>query len=146
MRRPIHAPARLLLTAMLLAALLHAGPARAEVSVSGEPDAVQIEVRDAPIDEVMAALGASFGLQYQGPAALSRRVTGTYEGSLQRVIARLLDGYDFVIKTDREGVEVRVYGGVKTGEAVLAPKPVVMPKPPPAAKARRESKRKRHSL
>ena len=146
MRRPIHAPARLLLTAILLAASLHVRSVRAEVSVSGEADAVQIEVRDAPIDEVMAALGASFGLQYQSPAALSRRVTGTYEGSLQRVIARLLDGYDFVIRTDPEGVEVRVYGGVKAGEAVLAPKPVVMQKPPPAAKTRREAKRKRHGL
>jgi hypothetical protein len=140
-----------LLTAILLAALWHARPARAEVSVSGEPSAVQIEVYDAPIDEVMAALGASYGVQYQSPAALSRRVTGNYQGSLQRVIARLLDGYDFVIKTDPEGVEVRVYGGVKAGgvkegEAVLAPKPVVMPKPAPTAKTRRESKRKRHGI
>jgi hypothetical protein len=148
MPRQIHAPARLLVTAILLAALFHAHPVRAEARVSGAPDAVLVEARDAAVDEVMAALGASFGLQYHSPASLSRRVTGTYQGSLQRVVARLLDGYDFVIKTGDEGVAVRVYGAVKAGEAgesVLAPKPVQVAKPPPAAKARREARRKRQA-
>jgi hypothetical protein len=146
MRRHIRGPAWLLATAIPLAALVHVHCAHADASVSGEPDAVRVEVNNAPIDEVMLALGVSFGLQYHSPAALSRRVSGMYEGSLQRVVARLLDGYDFVIRTGPKGVEVRVYGAVKTGEAVLAPKPVVVPKPPPSAKTRRDARRKRHAL
>jgi len=145
MPRQIHSPARLLVTAILLA-LSHADFARAEARISGEPDAVLIEARDAPVDEVMVALSTTFGLQYRSPASLSRRVTGTYEGSLQRVVARLLDGYDFVMRTDSGSVEVWVYGSVKPGEFVLAPKPVEMAKPPPAIKTRHEARRKRHAL
>jgi hypothetical protein len=144
MLRHLHAPARLLVTAILLAAFFHAHSARADIRISGEPDAVRIEAHDAPVDEVMVALRESFGLHYHSPASLSRRVTGTYEGSLQRVLARLLDGYDFVMKTDSEGVEVWVYGAVKSGAAVLAPKPVTVAKPTPL-EARREARRKRHA-
>lgn len=145
MPRQIHSPARLLVTAILLV-LSHTGFARAEARISGEPDAVLVEARDAPVDEVMAALNTTFGLQYRSPASLSRRVSGTYEGSLQRVVALLLDGYDYVMKTDFGVVEVRVYGSVKPGEFVLAPKPVELAKPPPAVKTRHEVRRKRHAL
>jgi hypothetical protein len=135
-----------MIMAILLAASFRADVARAEARVSGEPDAVLIEARDAAVDEVMVALSTTFGLQYRSPASLSRRVTGTYEGSLQRVVARLLDGYDFVMKTDSGNVEVWVYGSVKPGEFVLAPKPVEVAKPPPSVKTRHEARRKRHAL
>jgi hypothetical protein len=146
MPRQIHAPAWLAVTAILFATLLHADFVRAEARVSGVPDAVLVEARDAAVDEVMAALNTTFGLQYRSPASLSRRVSGTYEGSLQRVVALLLDGYDYVMKTDAGVVEVWVYGSVKPGEFVLAPKPVEVAKPPPAVKTRHEVRRKRHAL
>jgi hypothetical protein len=145
MPRQIHTHARLLVMAIPLAALFHASSVRAEIRISGEPAAVRIEARDAPIDEVMGALRESFRLNYRGPASLGRRVTGTYDGSLQGVVARLLDGYDFVIKTDSEGVEVWVYGSIKPGEPALAPKPVTVAKPAPV-EARREARRKRHAM
>ena len=146
MPRQIHGSAWLLITAILLAALFHAHSVRAEALVSGETDAVRIEARDAAVDEVMVALGTTFGLHYRSPALLSRRVTGTYMGSLQRVVAQLLDGYDFVMKTDSEGVEVWVYGSVKAGGFIVAPKPVEAAKPPPAVKTRHEARRKRHAI
>lgn len=99
MARRVPPPARLLLPAILLAGFSHAAAVRAETRITGEPDAVRIEARDAPVAEVLEALGESFGLQYRGTASLSRRVTGTYEGSLQRVVRRLLEGHDFIMKT-----------------------------------------------
>jgi hypothetical protein len=146
MPRQIHGSAWLLITAVLLATLLHAHSVRAEALVSGGPDAVRVEAHDALVDEVMVVLGTTFGLQYRSPGSLSRRVTGTYVGSLQRVVAQLLDGYDFVMKTDSAGVEVWVYGSVKPGEFVVAPKPVQAAKPPPSAKTRHEARRKRHAI
>src|SRR5262245_55158646 len=95
-------------------AALPAGSAAAEVNVTGDSKAVQIEAHDASIEDVMAALGASFGLQYRGTATLDRRITGSYRGTLQHVIRRVLDGYDFIMKTNVDDIEVTV---LKIGRA-----------------------------
>src|SRR5262249_13031646 len=115
MPRQITTLTRLVLPAILLAALFPARSLGAETRVTGEPDAVRVEARDSRVEEVLVALGASFGLQYRSPSALSRRVSGTYEGSLRRVVTRLLDGYDFVMKTGSDGIEVTVYGSATPG-------------------------------
>lgn len=146
MPRQFDASARLLIMAILLAALCHGRPVHAEARISGEPHAVRVEVRDASVDEVMAALAAGFDLSYRSPQALTRRVTGIYEGSLQSVVARLLDGYNFVVRTGSEGVEAWVYGAAGAG-ALLAPRPVEAARPDAAAiKARRDARRKRQAM
>lgn len=145
MPRQLDAPARLLIGAIMFAALVHAQPVRAEARISGEADAVRVEVQDASLDEVMGALAASFDLRYRSPESLTRRVTGTYEGPLQQVVARLLDGYNFVVRTGSEGVEAWVYGAAGAG-VLLAPRPVEAARPDAgAARARRDARRKRHS-
>lgn len=146
MPRQFDAPAWLLVTAILLAALFNAQSVRAETRVSGAPNAVRVEARDASVNEVMAALVASFELRYRSPASLTRRVTGTYEGSLQHVVARVLDGYNFVMKTGSEGVEAWVYGAAQAGEILLAPRSVEVAKPAPAIRTRRGARRKRQAL
>jgi len=108
MLRKIHAS--ILLSATLVASFLCVHSVRGEVRVAGDTEAVQVEARDAPVQEVLAALNASFGLQYRGAASLDRRISGTYEGSLQRVVRRLLDGYDFIVKMDARTVEVVIIG------------------------------------
>ena len=89
-----------------LGAILAIGPTQvlAEAQVRGSPDAVRIETQNASIEEVLAALGGAFDLRYQSSANLAKQLSGTYEGSLQRVVARVLEGYDFVLKTDRKSV------------------------------------------
>ena len=107
---------------------------------------MQVEARNAPVEEVMAALGTSFGLRYRSSVSTGRRITGTYEGSLQRVVTRLLDGYNFVMKTSPGGVEVMVYGVVKPGDAPNAAQAVTPAKTPSAeTKSRREERRKRRA-
>ncbi len=146
MPRHFNAPAWLLIAAILPVALFHGQSARAEARISGAPDAVRVEAQDASVDEVMAALVASFDLRYRSPASLTRRVTGTYEGSLQQVVARLLDGYNFVLRTGSEGVEAWVYGAAGAGEILLAPRAVEVAKPAPAIRVRRDKRRKRQAL
>lgn len=85
--------------------------ALAEVNIAGPADAVRIEARDATVNEVMVALGAAFGLHYSTNKALDQRVTANYQGPLPQVIARVLAGYDYVVKNNAaDGVEVVVYG------------------------------------
>jgi hypothetical protein len=120
----LQTPMPMVVPAILLAALLHAQSACAEVRITGNAEAVRVEAHDAPVEEVLSGLRASFSLQYRSIASLDRRVTGTYQGPLQRVVRRLLEGYDFVLKTENGTVEVVVIGGTgKPGAAGAAPGP-----------------------
>ena len=91
---------RELVLAISLAALVQAitQPVRAEVRISGQMDALKVEAREASVEEVLAALRASVNLQYRTSDALNRVMTGTYNGSLQRVVARLLEGRNYVMR------------------------------------------------
>jgi len=98
-------------------AILPAYSARAEVRVTGTAEAVRIEARDATVADVLSALGAGVGLQYRSGAPLERQVSGTFAGSLRRVLARVLEGYDFVLKERSGTPEVVIIGAAKTGES-----------------------------
>lgn len=80
-----------------------------------------VEARDASVEEVLSGLRARFGLRYRNSASLDRRVNGTFQGSLERVVRRLLEGYDFVLKTNSDTFEVLVIGTAKSGGAQSAP-------------------------
>jgi hypothetical protein len=49
-------------------------------------------------------------MHYQSSANLDKRLSGTYAGPLPRVLARILDGYNFVLKTDNGSIAVTVLG------------------------------------
>jgi hypothetical protein len=121
--------------------------ARAEVQVQGIPDALVLDARDASVEDVLEALGTSFGLQHRGADALQRRISGTYRGSLPHVVRRLLDGYNFVLKTDEDEIEVVVIGGesgtAASGAAASAAMGQTAPKPS-SAKERRAQRRRAH--
>jgi hypothetical protein len=136
------------LTAIVLSIVAVHG-ARAEVHVQGVPDAVVVDARDASVEDVLEALGTSFGLQYRGADALQRRISGTYRGSLQHVVRRVLDGYNFVLKTDDDEIEVVVIGGETSGAggAGLGATPAAVGQPAAkasTAKERRTQRRRGH--
>jgi hypothetical protein len=85
-------------------------PVLAEMQVSGTPKAVRIEARDARLEEILAALNRAFGVHYQLSVNLDKRLTGTYEGSLPQVLARILNGYKFGLYTDNGAMVVTVAG------------------------------------
>jgi len=83
-----------------------AATARADVLVDGDEAAVRIVARQASVAEVFAALQSKFRFRYRLAVSPERPVNGTITGPLHGVVARLLDGYDFVVKRAPDGVEV----------------------------------------
>jgi hypothetical protein len=82
--------------------------AHSQVRVDGQPEAVHIEALDVPLREVFDALQANFNLRYRTNDVLDTRVTGTFNGPLRRVAARILAGYDFAIKITPQRIDVLV--------------------------------------
>jgi hypothetical protein len=100
-------PAR---AAIMLVVVLSLASTRtlAGIDVSGSAEAVTVEAQNAPIDEVINALSHAFNVQYHGPIDLKHRITGTYRGSLRRVLIRILEGYNYIVKSSPDRVEVTV--------------------------------------
>lgn len=110
----------------------------AEARVEGQPDAVRIEASESSVDEVLSALGTAFNLRYRASTTLDRPISGVYQGTLQRVLARVLEGYDFIVKNASGSIEVVVLGepkGAPAAPAATAGKPSTMSTQVPAASA-----------
>ncbi len=119
---------------VLLVIAAHAGSARAEIRVQGSASGVHVEARNATIADVLAALAERFPLRVRG-AAGDRRISAEFDGPLRRVIARMLEGYNYVIRTRGDGLEVMVLG-VASPNAV--PAPIYRAPTYPTAKLRRD--------
>jgi hypothetical protein len=106
----------------LLVVALHSNCVRVEVLLQGQAADVRIEARDAAVDEILEALHARYAPGIHGTSA-NRRVTATYEGPLRKILARVLERYDYV-KPKRDNIEAIV---VSTGapRAVVPPAPII---------------------
>ena len=120
------------LIAGVLLAALHCHDARAEIRVQGQADNVRVEARDATVAEILAALGERFPLHYRGTTG-SRSLTATFEGPLRRVVARALDGYNYVIRERGDGLEVIV---LTTQSPYAVPAPPFAPPTVPSKRQR----------
>jgi hypothetical protein len=95
--------------------------AGAEVHVGGSPAMVRISTSRESISDVLSALAATFNVRYRTAIPLEAAADATYSGSLQQVISRLLDGYNYMVKTDdSKTIEIVVFG--TRGKAVNPPK------------------------
>jgi hypothetical protein len=97
-----------LVAALLIAMGLHAF---AEVSAQGTPEVAHLEVKNASLDEVLRALHDAYGVAYRSDVPLDGRVSGTYEGPLSQVIARLLDGMNYVLSKSGRNFRVVIVAG-----------------------------------
>lgn len=112
--------------------------ASAEVKVAGQPDAVHLEVHDASLHDVLAALQQRFNLRYRSVDALEGAMTGVFDGPLRRVVARLLSGHDYAMQVSADGVDVLVLTSQASGVAVVAAvTPASAARPPLTAAERR---------
>jgi hypothetical protein len=102
-------------------------PAAAKTEVRGQPHAVELVAEDAMVGEVLAALSAAFPLTYKPGPGLEHRVTGTYSGTLQRVLGRILEGYDHVIRDSADGLEIVALRARASGARALS---AATPDPP----------------
>ena len=121
-------------TALLAVALLacHSLPALAQVKVEGSADAVRIDVTNAPLRDVLAALQTRFGLRYRSNDALDAERTAKLRAPLRRVLARLLEGYDFVIAVTPAGIDVLILQQNAAG-TVAIPRTLSAQAPAPTA-------------
>jgi hypothetical protein len=102
----------------------------AEVSAQGTPEIAHVEVKNASLEEVLRALHDAYGLAYRSDVALDTRISGTYEGPLSQVIARLLDGANYVITKSGNNFRVVIVAGA--GSQPIPPV-AAMPTPAPGA-------------
>jgi hypothetical protein len=66
-------------------------------------------------------LSASFQVHYRSSIKLEKRLTGSFAGSLQRVVTRVLEGYTFIAETNKDRVEITVLGPRNYGVSESAP-------------------------
>lgn len=85
--------------------------AGAEVRIEGNTAAMRVSASQDTIADVLSALGAAFKVRYRTAVPLGEAAGSTYSGSVRQVIARLLDGYNYLLKVDQESIEVIVLGG-----------------------------------
>jgi hypothetical protein len=117
-----HRGSRVLRLALVAAAVLAysvATIARAEVKIEGTLAAVRVATDQETISEVLSAFGGTFDVRYRTAIALDATAGTAYSGSFGQVISRLLNGYNYVIKTDRDSIEILVFG--RRGEIVAPP-------------------------
>jgi hypothetical protein len=122
--------------AVALAAALVGGfgpAARAEVHIEGSPTAVRVTASHDAIADVLAGLAAAFKIKYRVAAGIDAMADGTYSGSIRQVLSHLLDGYNYVIKSEQETFEIVVFD--KHGTSAIAPQQQQR-KPPFPARAR----------
>jgi hypothetical protein len=104
-----------------------AAPAAAEVRVAGSVEALKLEARNATLDEVLKTLRQSYKFNYRSAGALGGAVSGTYLGPLRSVVARLLDGRNYVIHTTSNSLDVSIFNAA----GVSGSRPAVQMAPPP---------------
>jgi hypothetical protein len=85
-------------------------PAAAGIAIRGQADNVQLEVENASIREVLDALATAFKFKYKLPSTIGRELTGRYSGTLRQVLARILDGNDYVMHVAETSTELVVLG------------------------------------
>ncbi len=117
--------------ALLGAAILCAVSAQASADVrivAADSATLVVEARDATVQQVLEALSESRHIEFRTSRALSRVLTGTYKGTLPRVLARILEGYDHVIESDPSGIRLNVLGAAGTARPT-APVAKFLPRP-----------------
>jgi hypothetical protein len=117
------------------AAVIWTEVAWAEVRVEGSPAAVRVTTNHDSIADVLSAVAATFNFKYRSAIPLGATADAIYSGSLGQVIARLLDGYSYVIRNDRQATEIVVVS--ESGAVAVPPRAP----PPPAIVSRWRDRR-----
>ena len=119
MRRQFARRAAIGVAAVLVCAL--SPGLRAEVQIEGSPAAVRVTTSHDAISAVLSAFAATFKVKYRTEIALDAVAGDTYSGSIREVISNLLDGYNYVVKSDQDEIEIVILG--KRGKAAIPAPP-----------------------
>lgn len=132
-------PRLLCATAVALPALVSSPTvARCEVSVQGTAQAVRVDARQAPLPEVLSALGTSLGVRHKSLIAVDEVIIGgSYSGTLDDVLRRLLKDVNYVIRTQQDAVEILIVGRPGDPPPPVKAAPASPPNTNPAAQWRK---------
>ncbi len=97
------------------------GAPAASLQLNGDPASVRLQTRHTSVANALAALGAAYHVSIRSTVMLDELRDGTYTGTLGYVIARLLDGYNYVIEEDRATTLNVFVVGKSDGKATPAP-------------------------
>jgi hypothetical protein len=95
------------------------------VRVRGDATALRLDLRRTTIADALSALNRAFGMSYRSSIVLDEEINGSYVGSLRRVIAHVLDGYNYVLRQDGATLDVVVFS--RRGERLAPAPPTVDP-------------------
>ena len=93
--------------------------ANGSLCVQGRATAVRLEVRQTAITAALSALAAVYKISYRSSVTLDETRDGIYAGSLEHVVSRSLDGYDYVIRRANADLDIVVLAR-KGGQPVVA--------------------------
>ena len=89
--------------------LLASADAQAALRLSGTRAAVTIESDNTSLRDILEAFRKSFGIRYHAADGLNEPISGTYSGSLQGVLSRLLKEHDYVIRPSAGAIDVTIF-------------------------------------
>src|SRR5271169_1021423 len=95
--------------------------ARADAQLFGTKDRVVLRAKDATIVEIVSGIRLALNLQVGLTGSTERLFTGSYTGTLRRVLSRLLDGEDYVISAAPDGINIAVLGPKGAGRNTSPP-------------------------
>src|SRR5262245_31251050 len=84
------------------------GAAPAGARVEGQVVSMQLQAMNASVREALDALPREFKVTYHLPPDIQRHVTGRYSGTLKQVLARILDGYNYIVEMGEGGTRIMV--------------------------------------
>jgi hypothetical protein len=134
-KRRKRACARAIIASALAAPVLTGaltGFALAGAQIEGHVDNVQLQAANATLKEVLDALPREFKVTYLLPPDIQGDVTGRYSGALNQVLARILDGYNYIVEITEDGMRIVVLEG-STKSAYRPSETAVMLKSPASA-------------
>jgi hypothetical protein len=94
------------LLAVLAVVIVPVSAVHADVRVSGDAGAVQVDATGSNVGEVLSALESALQLRVKTSMALDSAVSGTFTGSLAQVLSRMLQGYNYFIRRQDTVIEV----------------------------------------
>jgi hypothetical protein len=95
-------------------------PARADVEVQGTSASVHVIARNAKVSEVLRALTETLKrFHCKETTDLDNVISGSYEGSVQDVLGRILRGYDYIITTEGTATDILVVGKSAGAPAIV---------------------------
>jgi hypothetical protein len=99
--------------------LVGVASARAEVQISGTKDHIVLQATNATMAEVLSSIQSALNLRIQSIGSTERQFSGTYTGTLRRVLSHLLDGEDYIIGPAPDGIRIILPSSTTAGRSTV---------------------------